>query len=731
MIILTTLAVLSLILILAPLMAAQFKQSRDLNQSSQARVDSVLLLTYLLEREHTRLREVLHETVENQTSDKLQALRLRYDIFISRFDLVKDSPVLGGLADVEEFRSTFTVLELFIKKANGVMSRPEGKPLSDALIQDLAKEAEKDAEVLRELTTFSSNSLYRTMDERNAKIANQGYWLLGLASLFWLILVASLVVLIGSVRKQRRHSLELVQAARLQRAASRKAETANQAKSVFLANMSHELRTPFQGLLGMLNLLADTPLSDAQQDYANTSLQSARHLLGILNDILDISTIESGSLKLRTAPLNVRSLISEVEALMLAAAKAKGLQLSVRVAGTLPVWVEADPTRLSQILFNLLSNAIKFTDSGLVLLQVIVSPVVYPGEQGGVRFIVNDSGIGMDAATLSGLFSRFYQADLTAQRRFGGSGLGLQISRNLARLMGGTITVTSTVDVGSVFTVDLPLPVAKEPKIMDAIVHAPQRSLRVLIAEDHPVNIKYLRILLEQMGHESVGCENGIEVLECLEKDDFDIILMDLHMPLLDGMSATRAIRNLQGPASTVKIIMLSADILNDTRHAALQAGVNEFLAKPVQADDLRKALQHCVYELLSSLDYERLDPLPRTDSAPTELVSTQVFQDFVDLMPAATVKQQLAALFGGKNNEVNDLAASLSSNDRADAGEKAHRLKGVCLLMGLTTIANTLAKIEAALLHPHIDFPSSLLAQLWTDVDDTRVVMASFQPMS
>lgn len=725
------LVVLSLFLVLMPLLLIQYEQLRVLTQKSEDRVDTVLWLTYMLEREHSRFRVALRDMLDTPTPSAQEALVLRYEIFLSRLDVIKNSPLTSHMRSGVEYSVMSGELETFIKKADPVFSRIDSHPISTSVIKDLLNQANRDALLLLELSNVTNRSVSTGIDERNTTIQNQSVWIFALGVLQWFILLSALIGSILYIRRHGLYNLKLAQLNRRLRNVSRKAERANQAKSVFLANMSHELRTPFQGLLGMLNLLADTPLSDTQRDYANTSLQSARHLLGILNDILDISTIESGSLKLRTAPLQLRSLIGEVEALMLAAANGKGLRLSVLVAGALPEWVEADLTRLSQILFNLLSNAIKFTDSGLVLLQVIASPVVYPGEQGGVRFVVKDSGIGMDAATLSGLFSRFYQADLSAHRRYGGSGLGLQISRNLAHLMGGTIAVTSKVGVGSVFTVDLPLQEASEPEVMEAITLAPQRSLRVLIAEDHPINIKYLRILLEQMGHESIGCENGVEVLECLEKNDFDVILMDLHMPIMDGMNATRAVRKLESAAATVKIIMLSADTVNDTRHTAMEAGVNEFLAKPVQADDLRKALQRSVYESLPSLDYELLEPLPRAESAPTELVSTKVFQEFVDLMSAATVKQQLAVLFDADNNELSALAASLSANDRTEAGEKAHRLKGVCMLMGLNTMANSLAKIEAASLHAHIDIPASLLAQLWADVDETRLVLTSLKAVS
>ncbi|MGA8514699.1 MAG: ATP-binding protein, partial [Burkholderiaceae bacterium] len=438
-----------------------------------------------------------------------------------------------------------------------------------------------------------------------------------------------------------------------------------------------------------------------------TALASARHLLGILNDILDISTIESGAMKLRLAPVHLGHLVGEVEALMKVPAQDKKLELQIQLDPLLPLWIEADATRLSQILFNLLSNAIKFTDTGVIGTQLSLLPSVNAGDGQAMQLEVKDTGAGMDPATLEGLFSRFHQADPSVQRRHGGTGLGLEITRNLVHMMGGHISVQSKLGMGTTFTVTLPLHQANAPQNArtTAIALQQQGRLRVLVADDHPVNAKYLTILLEHMGHTASSCVNGAEVLECLRTQTFDVILMDLHMPVMDGITATRAVRQLQGPVAAIKIIMISADILNDTRQSALEAGVDRFVAKPVQEVNLRKAL--ALYDLAPSTPAGDVVADPVADIAvhpaldtmrpATEWVNAKTYQDFVDLMPADSVKKQLQALFGTQHNDIQAIATALSAGNYKEAGSAAHQLKGVCMLMGLTALGHALAQIEKA----------------------------------
>jgi two-component system, sensor histidine kinase len=730
---LAVLAVFSLFLALVPVLMIQFQKARVAQLESQSRVDSVMWIAYQFEREHSRMRMALRNMIDFPTATAQQDLVLRYDIFFSRFDLMKTSPSLDYLRPSKEYRAMLEAFEAFIKTADPVLAGLNNVQANDAQINALLKQANIDEEALRDLTNLATNTVSKDFDARNSTIQRQGLWIFLLAGLQWLILLGSLVGFILYVRKQQLHNLELSKFTRRLHQASRKADSANQAKSVFLANMSHELRTPFQGLLGMLNLLTDTSLTSTQQEYANTALASARHLLGILNDILDISTIESGAMKLRLAPVHLGNLISEVEALMRVAADAKHLELKIFLDPHLPVWITADATRVSQILFNLLSNAIKFTDAGMVDVKVLLVPAAAAGEEPSMQISVRDTGVGIDAATLAGLFSRFHQADQSVQRRHGGTGLGLEISRTLARMMGGRISVESTLGVGTLFTVTLPVHAASAPKAARTALLAPQRvdGLRVLVADDHPVNSQYLSTVLSKMGHIAGTCENGLQAVQRLQTDTFDVILMDLHMPVMDGISATRAVRQLAGSAAATKIIMVSADILNDTRQSALEAGVDGFIAKPVQEDALRKALALCYPavptrpgDLAPLMDSPSASPTPSLTTADSTCVNMETYLDFVDLMPPETVRQQLLTLFGTKHNEITAISAALSAHNRVEAARLAHQLKGVCMLMGLTALARILATVEKAALATHEAFDPALIDQLAQDANATQTAL-------
>ena len=691
--------------------------------------DSIFPISYLLEREHARFASAAHSEYGNmagQSSASIQILKQRYEILISRFLTIKNTPSLDVLKNLPEFERVNASMDEFIKKIDPIMERM-GK--SDANPDDfkvIFKEIEKNTALLLDLTNIVQSVVYRENDERAVLIKTQGKWILGLIAAQWFLLIGALLALILYISKQRVQNLALLKVTKETRAASLQAEQANQAKSMFLANMSHELRTPFQGLMGMLHLLSETSLTTVQLDYSNTALSSARHLLGILNDILDTSAIESGAMALNIAPLNLPNLIFEVEALMQSAANQKKIGLQVVGVKSLPVWIEGDAKRLSQVLFNLLNNAIKFTDNGVVLLEIAVLPAASEGQLPVLSFKVKDTGIGMNAETVKSLFARFHQADNTIHRRYGGSGLGLEISLNLARLMGGGISVDSVEGVGTTFAFEFPYQTAMVPISPKAATFQSVQNLRILIAEDHPVNVKYLEILLEKMGHTTVTCENGACVLECLKVHQVDVILMDLHMPVMDGISTTRAIRNLGGTLADVKIIMVSADILPEARRLAFEAGVTEFLSKPVQATSLRQAL-HRNFEIYSNPINMALPEVEMPHEKPElDIFNARIFHEFRELMPVETVKKQLETFFGEGREAIQIISKAIDSETRDVVVEKAHAMKGVCLLIGFIAMGNTLAKIEKGAPELSMDLLKSLLAKFQDDVNQTRQILNS-----
>jgi CheY-like chemotaxis protein/nitrogen-specific signal transduction histidine kinase len=379
-----------------------------------------------------------------------------------------------------------------------------------------------------------------------------------------------------------------------------RADDANRGKSQFLANMSHELRTPFNGVMGMLGLLESTPMTPEQADYLLTAQRSAAHLLALLNDILDVSALDAGKMQLKPQPVLLPRLIKDVEVLMRPQALGKGLAFSVVIdpASTPPatLWVMADPTRLKQILFNLISNAIKFTERGGVTVKV--TSRVIGLNQLHWEVAVRDSGIGMAPQELANLFQRFFQADSGSTRRFGGTGLGLEISQSLAHMLGGGITVRSAQGEGSEFILSLALPVCDPPSEPLPPRPAPiselpvPRQRRVLVVEDHPINQKLVGVLLTRMGCAVTFADNGQIALDVLGKQEFDLILMDINMPVMDGLAATRAIRAMDGTVSGTPVVVFTADVMNEATERALEAGADDFLGKPVKLDQLRSTVQ-------------------------------------------------------------------------------------------------------------------------------------------
>ena len=664
-------------------------------------------LAYLFIRLFGNYHALMHSRAEQEKSEQLREQSLRFDVALSNMSqgLCMFDSQQRLIVCNRRYAELYGLTEAQIQPGTTLRAILERRIAAGTAPQD-AKNYVEDR-----LSTVASNKFYqvtnRLRDGRYVSIVHQpmpgGGW------------VATHEDITETKRAEAERAQAIAEAEHFH-ARELAAEAANKAKSSFLAVMSHEIRTPMNAVIGLSSVLLDTRLDDEQRHIAETIHESSNNLHALLNDILDVSKLDAGKIEFEAAPFSLRAVIDNVASIVEASATKKGLPLRCSIDDAMPAALIGDQTRIRQVVLNLMTNAIKFSDKG----RVEIATRCLERQGGSITFecSVRDSGIGIAPEQLGKLFGDFTQADSSISRRFGGTGLGLAICKRIINQMGGEITVESAIGAGTVFSFTLTLPVANESDlgVTDATVDKDDfadllakldKPLRVLLAEDNPTNQLVFTKLMQNFNVAVTIAENGREAVEQAAHRRFDIVFMDMRMPEMDGLEAARAIRAIGGAWARIPMIALTANAFADDVKACRDAGMDEFISKPMRKKVLIEKLalllsdHPAVARAAGWAPQNGIDKLPVTPAAEVAMADVAAVLDIEVLkclseeIDADGVRAALDVFLKDTSDCLALMRQLSSTHDRARIQDEAHRLKGAAETFGLGQLAELARTLE------------------------------------